>query len=105
MGGTTFLGHTQKYKIFGRALSGAGWVRSGCSAHRWIRNDELYNLVYGFGGLAGHLGGVKTRKTCQFHQILTKLGVGKSESCQKNPKFHAEFDGAIRLAPFWVFPR
>ena len=48
---------------------------------------------------------MKSDKLRTLHQVLMKLGVGKSESCQKNPKFHAEFDGAIRLAPFWVFPR
>ena len=58
-----------------------------------------------FGGSGWPPRGVKTRKTDQKSPILMKLGAGKSETCQKNPKFHAEFDGAIRLAPFWVFPR
>ena len=61
-----------------------------------------------FGGSGWPPRGVKTRKTSQKSSIqcdFDELEVGKSESCQKNPKFHAEFDGAIRLAPFWVFPR
>ena len=44
-------------KSLGGHFHGLVWSVRDAKHINFVRNGELYNLVYGFGGLAGHLGG------------------------------------------------
>ena len=50
-------GRAVSWRWLEMAEKSRGWLRFGWKVDQEMRNGEIYNLGYGFGGVAGDLGG------------------------------------------------